>query len=99
MKYGIVLKEKTFVSGLTRNEVIVLFDSLDNTEAYPLELEARNSESTAMGFITSESAEVLDYDYETSGLRDFIATILDNMDNESPDCVYEFKGIRIWLSR
>ena len=52
-----------------------------------------------MGFICPECAELLDYDYEGSGLNDFIATILDDMEKESEDCQYEFKGIRIWLSR
>lgn len=99
MEYGIVLRETKIPYGLTRNDVIDLFDMLDNIEAYPIELEAREHECTAMGFITPEAAELLDYDYEESGLHDFIANILDDMDNESDDCMYEFKYIKIWLSR
>lgn len=99
MEFGIVLREKEFVSGLTRNDVTDLFDMLDNVEAYPIELLAREHESSAMGFITPEVAELLDYDYDESGLHDFIASILDDMENESDDCTYEFKGIKIWLSR
>lgn len=97
--YGIVLREKEFTNGLTRNDVIDLFDMLNNTEAYPIELEARYHECSAMGFVTPEVAELFDYDYEESGLHDFIANILDDMENESDDCEYEFKGIKIWLSR
>lgn len=99
MKYGIVLMEKEFTNGLTKNDVIDLFDMLNDIEAYPIELEARKHECSAMGFITIEAAESLDYDYEESGLHDFIANILDDMENESDDCEYEFKGIKIWLSR
>lgn len=98
MEFGIALKEKEIMSGLTRNDIIELFDMLNNVEAYPIELEAREHECSAMGFITPEVAELFNYDYEESGLHDFIANILDDMENESDDCDYEFKGIKIWLS-
>lgn len=97
--YGIALREKEFEYGLNRNDVIDLFDMLGNAEVYPIELEAREHECSAMGFITTEAADSLDYDYERSGLHDFIANILDDMDNETEDCTYEFKGVKIWLSR
>ena len=97
--YGIVLREKEFEYGLDRNDVIDLFDMLGNTEAYPIELEAREHECSAMGFIAIDAADLLDYDYERSGLHDFIANILDDMNNEEEDCSYEFKGVKIWLSR
>lgn len=99
MGYGIVLREKECIGGLTRNDVIDSFDMLDNVEAYPIELEAREHECSAMGFITPEVAEFFDYDYEESGLHDFVAGILDDMERESDDCEYEFKGIKIWMSR
>lgn len=99
MEYALVLKEVPFTKGLRRNDVIDLFDMLNNIEAYPIELEARTHECSAMGFITPEAAELLDYDYESSGLHDFVALILDDVNNESADCNYEFKGIKIWLSR
>ena len=99
MEYGIALREKQAEYGLTRNDVIDLFDMLNNVEAYPIELEAREHECVAMGFITPEVAELFDYDYEASGLHDFIANILDDMNNESDDCRYEYQGVKIWLSR
>lgn len=99
MEFGIVLKEKEFTDGLTRKDILDLFDMLNNTEAYPIELEAKEHECSAMGFITPEVAELFDYDYETSGLHDFIALILDNVNNESENYEYEFKGVAIWLSR
>lgn len=57
---------------------------------------AKKHERSAMGFITPE---VAGYDYEESGLSDFIVNILDDISNESNNCEYEFKGIKIWLSR
>jgi len=99
MEYGITLREKHGEDGLTRNDVIDLFDILNNGEAYPIEVEAKEHECVAMGFITPEAAELFDYDYEESGLNDFIANILDDMNNESDDCCYEFQGVKIWLSR
>ena len=99
LKYEIVLKEKEFTDGLTRPEIIDMLDMLDGTEVYPIELEARDHECAAMGFISPNAASKLWYNYELSGLHDFIANILDDMKNESDDCTYEFKGIKIWLSR
>lgn len=98
-EYGIVLKEREFTSGLTRNDIMFLFNKIGDTEAYPIEMEARVHECSVMGFISREAAEVFDYDYENSGLHDFISLILDDMDNDSENCEYEFRGVRIWLSR
>lgn len=97
-KYGIVLKEKSFPYGLTKQDVAELYDMLDGEEAFPLELEPDFVESSAMGFITPEAAEALEYEYQT-GLREFVVNILDDMGNESEDGTYEYKGIRIHLSR
>lgn len=99
MKYGIVLKEKEFIRGLERNDVINLFDKLNESEAFPIELEAKTHECSAMGFITLTAAETFDYDYKTSGLQDFISTILDDMNNETEDCEYEFRDVKIYLGR
>lgn len=97
--YGLVLKEKACTDGLEKNEVIDLFDMLAGNSAYPIELSAYTQESAAMGFITPKAAEQVDYDYEASGLHSYIATILDDMDRECENSEYEFKGIKIWLSR
>ena len=97
--YGLVLSEKYGIEGISRNDVIELFDMLDDAEAFPIELPAYAQESSAMGFITPKAAELIDYDYKTSGLQDYIASILDDMDRESDTCEYEFKGIKIWMSR
>ena len=99
MDYGIVLRKTELVAGLTRNDVIDLFDMLDSNQAYPIELMAREKECSAMGFVAPEAAKVIDYEYEESGLRDFIADILDgNVEVEEDASTFWFKGIKIWLS-
>lgn len=95
--FEITLIEKPNVDGLTKAEVMEMYDQMNGDEAYPLEI--NGSESSAMGFITPEAAEILNYDYQESGLNDFVAVILDDMNNESEDGTYEFRGIRIHLSR
>ena len=97
--YGIALREKECTDGLRRHDVIDLFDMLGGVEVYPIELLAKEHECSAMGFITVEAADSLGYDYERSGLHDFVANILDDMNNETEDCTYEFKDVKIWLSR
>lgn len=95
--FGITLVEKYNVDGLTKAEVMKMYDQMNGDEAYPLEISG--CETSAMGFITPEAAEILDYDYQESGLNDFVTVILDDMNNESEDGTYEFRGIRIHLSR
>lgn len=95
--FGITLVEKPNIDGLTKAEVMEMYDQMNGDEAYPLEISG--CETSAMGFITPEAAEILDYDYQESGLNDFVAVILDDMNNESEDGTYEFRGIRIHLSR
>ena len=41
----------------------------------------------------------IDYDYETSGLNKFIAKILDDVDRENPDHIYQFGKLNICLGR
>jgi len=97
--FDIVLKEKPFVEGLVKSEIVDLLDMCNNPEVYPIELEARDHECSAMGFISVDAADLLVYDYEATGLHDFIANILDDMENENESCVYEFKDLLIYLSR
>ena len=52
-----------------------------------------------MGFIAKETADKFEHEYEGSGLHGFIATILDDMNNEQKDHTYCYMGEYIWLSR
>ncbi len=96
--FDIILIEKPGETGLTKDEIIKLCNYVQ-TEVYPIEIEAKTAECSAMGFITNEAADCLDFDYVASGLSDFIALILDNMNNESETETYEFRGLKIKLTR
>lgn len=100
-----MLFERPGNTGLTFNEVIRLCESMraycasPDTQIYPIELEAKHVESSAMGFITADAADTLEYDYETSGLHEYIANILDDMTLENNTHVYQFNGINIFMTR
>ena len=95
--YDIVLIEKPGELGLTKTEVMDMYDSLNGDEAYPIEIYNCSGESSAMGFISTAAAETIDY--EASGLNAFVGEILGDMALESPLGVYKFKGLKIFLTR
>ena len=99
-KFGVVLKEKPLDEGLTRSEVMDLFDMLSGVEAIPIEIQG-DVNSTAMGFINLTDADWMDYDY--SKLEDVVKNILNDMNNEKDPPIYECpnnNGVTtIWLSR
>ena len=95
--YDVVLIEKPVGYGLKKAEVMDLFDTLTSDEAYPIEIEAEKHESSAMGLITIQAAETLDFNY--AELSHFVAAILDDMDLENDSFSYDFRGVAIFLSR
>ena len=98
--FEVALIEKPGCEGLTKSEVMDLYDMLSQSEAFPVEIGDVNGNSAAMGFITPQAAEELDYMYgQDSELGEFISSILDDMHNESDDCIYSFKNLKIWMSR
>ena len=99
-KFDVVLLEKPGCEGLNKDEVVSLYNKLSVPESFPVEIGGMNSESSAMGFITPEAAEKLNYEYGPgSQFAYFISSILDDMDNESDDGSYEFDDIKVWLTR
>ena len=97
--FDIVLCEKPADEGLTKDEIINMIDVLNDDKFLLLEIEAKHVESVAMGVITIEAANKYNYDYSKNGLVDFIANILDDMDNESANEQYIHNGCSIWLTR
>lgn len=94
---GVCLMEKPVEYGLNGADISRMLQELGEVEVYPVEFPAAVHESSAMGFITAECAEVLDYDYQE--LAKYIAGILDDMDKETEDGLYLFHGFTIILSR
>ena len=98
--FEIALIEKPGCEGLTRTEVMDLHDMLSRPEAFPIEIGDINGNSSAIGFITPQAAEELQYEYgQDSELGQFISAILDDMTKESEDGTYVFKDLRVWMSR
>lgn len=101
-KFDVALIEKPFFNGLSFADIKGLFNLLftdETDEVYPIEIQS-NCQSSAMGFITSEAADKIDYAYEiNTRFADFIIDILDDMDKESEDHIYEYRGLKIWLGR
>lgn len=98
-RFDVVLLEKPMEDGLTKDEILKMYDILSGTEGYPIEHWGSGA-SVAMGFITPNASEELHGEYEhNSALGAFIASILDDMNKETEDGVYEFKGLRIWMRR
>lgn len=98
--FDVVLIEKPGTEGLTKSNVVDLFDMLKETEAYPIEIGDVNGNSSAMGFITPQAAEKLQYEYDQdSELGQFISSILNDMNKEADNGVYKFKDLNIWLNR
>lgn len=95
--FDAVFLEKPGVDGLTRSEALDLYDMLSENEAYPLEIENPRGESTAIGFITPSASEKLDYDH--SRMTHFVGEILGDVNLENENGVYDFQGLRIYLSR
>lgn len=103
-KYDVALLEKHSEDGLTRTEIEMLLDKLDTKSnqfsVYPMEIENSVGESSAMGFITAESAEKICFMYDNySELGYKIRSILGDMNNERPDKTYQSGDITVFLDR
>ena len=83
-EYGIALLEKPLDEGLTKAEIINLFNALSGVHAIPLEIQGENS--VAMGFINLTDAEYMNYDY--TKLKSVVRSVLNDMDNENSACEY-----------
>lgn len=104
MKFDIVCLEKEGDSGISLCEIKSMFEMLNLNkdyknaeEALPLDLGATEVESSAIGFITREAADKLDFEYD--GLRAFLSNIMNDMANENDRGMYQFNGLAVFLSR
>lgn len=96
--YDVVLCERPIDVGLTLDDIKGMYPLLSSWDAFPVEFEAKKQECYAIGFITPDAAEELDYVYDELG--DFVAKILDDMNNEKGSHEYFFNDeICVYLSR
>lgn len=84
--FDVILYERPLETGLTKADCTNIFDSLKTDEAYPIEIENPNGTSSAMGFITTDAANAMDYDY--SELENYIKPLLADMVLTSPLGIY-----------
>lgn len=96
-EFDIVCLEKPVDEGLTRTEVMDLYDMLKEAEALPLDIENPNGSSAAIGFLTVAAAESLDFDY--TEVKKYISVILNDVDLEHDDGCYSVHGLDLYLSR
>lgn len=96
-KYDLVLTEKEAETGLDWSDTVRMIGMLSEKEWFPIEIMAKEHECSAMGFIGRKAAEKLEYDYRASGLNDYVAEILDDLDMEDDTHEYEFNGLKIWM--
>ena len=94
-KYDLALIQKEGDRGLTKEEVIRLFDLLSEEEGFPIEILPSVQECSAMGFISTSAAEKLNYYY--GNLNEYICSILEDIQNETENGVYLFEGLSIWM--
>lgn len=98
--FEIVLKEKPANEGLTKEEVMDLFDMLSGPFGFPVDISDNNGVSSALGFIKDDAADDLNYEFDQSSeLGQFISSILNDVKAETDNCMYTFGKHRMWLSR
>lgn len=94
MKYDVVLMERPHDDGLTKTEI---FNLLEKTNGSVIPLDIVGDYSSAMGFITLDAADQLNYDFDA--ISEYVKGIINDMENESDDCTYTFDVCTIWLTR
>ena len=94
MMYDVVLTERPHDCGLSKSEIM---DLIDMTIGDVIPLDIVGDYSSAMGFITLDAADALNYDFDK--MNEYVKNIINDMENESEDCTYKFDILTIWLSR
>ncbi len=92
------LYEKPFDEGLTADEIMSMIQEMGSRDVLLAEFPAKTHECSAMGFIDMEYEATLN-DEEKEALGDYIAWILDDMNNENANGLYAFGGATIKLTR
>ena len=92
------LFEKPVDEGLTGEEILCMIREMGTKDVLLVEFPAKAHECSAMGFIDMEYVSSLsEEDHEALG--DYIAWILDDMNNEHETGLYTYRGATIKLTR
>lgn len=95
MKFDVVFFERELDKGLSRIEIDNLLDICKGDEFIPLEIQGENS--VAIGFISFDMAEAMNYVYDD--LEWNVKQILDDMDLETENHIYEYDVYKMFLDR
>ena len=95
MKFDVVFFEREFDKGLSKIEIDNLLNICKGDEVIPLEIQGEYS--VAMGFISLDMAESMNYVYDD--LEWDVKQILDDMDRETEDHIYEYDIYKMFLDR
>lgn len=85
--------QKPLNAGITVEEMIELIDKVECEQVIPLEVQANSS--CALGVISLDAAEELDYDYDN--LIRNVASIIEDRDNETEYGQYNFDGFPVYI--
>ena len=95
MKFDVVFFERELDKGLSKIEIDNLLNICKGDEVIPLEIQGENS--VAMGFISLDIAESMNYVYDD--LDWDVKQILNNMDQETENHIYEYDVYKMFLDR
>lgn len=104
IKYDAAVIEKPGSDGLNQSDInkllAIIGPHAEKHGVYPIEIYNRNGESTAMGFISAESADKIEYGYDNDsefGIQ--IGWILADMNLENKDQSYNICGLNVYIGR
>lgn len=79
--------------GLPANRIPELLGKLNDKEVIPIEIQAENA--CAVGFISLDAADALDYDYDDLSVH--VKDILLDQTKETKDGYYSFEGFPVYI--
>lgn len=85
--------QKPLDEGITVAEITELVGRLECEQVIPIEVQANSS--CAIGFISLDAAEELDYDYDN--LIRNVSEVIEDMDNETEYGNYDFDGFPVYI--
>lgn len=85
--------QKSLDEGITIEEITELVGRLECEQVIPIEVQANSS--CAIGFISLDAAEELDYDYDN--LIRNVSEVIEDMDNETEYGNYDFDGFPVYI--
>lgn len=88
-----VFIQKPLDEGITIEEITELVGRLECEQVIPIEVQANSS--CAIGFISLDAAEELDYDYDN--LIRNVSEVIEDMDNETEYGNYDFDGFPVYI--